>query len=156
LVDELVNTTTKRFGGRVSFLIATARAGLRYRNQRVRIVFDDDTESAVDVTINTVAVANGRYFGGGMFIAPEAELDDGKFDVVMLGDFNLKDMVMTSRRLYAGTHLSMDKVSVRHATKVYAESLDGSDVRIDLDGETPGVLPATFSLMPRAIRVVVP
>jgi diacylglycerol kinase family enzyme len=91
-----------------------------------------------------------------MFIAPEAELDDGKFDVVMLGDLSLKDMVMSSRRIYAGTHLGLDKVSMRHATKVHAESLDGSEVRIDLDGETPGLLPATFTLMPRVLRVVVP
>ena len=80
LVDNYVNKTTKALGGKVSFLLATARAALEYQNRRVRLVFDGDESGAVTRTVLSVAVANGRYFGGGMFIAPEAELDDGQLD----------------------------------------------------------------------------
>ena len=79
--------SSKRLGGkRLVPARHRARRRCRYENQRVRLIFDDDEADAVEITINTVAVANGRYFGGGMNIAPDAELDDGLFDVVALGD----------------------------------------------------------------------
>jgi len=156
LVDRLVNESSKALGGRLSFMLATARAGLRYKNQRVRLVFDGDTARPVDMTINTVAVANGRYFGGGMFIAPRAELDDGQFDVVAIGDLTPIDFVVQGRRLYNGTHLGLDKVTFRRARTVRAEPIDGEVVEMDVDGETPGILPATFTILPAALDLMVP
>ncbi len=156
MVDRLVNDASKRLGGRLSFLVATARAGMRYKNQRVRLVFDGDEQRAVDTTINTVAVANGQYFGGGMHIAPKAELDDGLFDVVALGDFSAAQMAIRGWRVYQGSHLNMDKVSYRRASQVRAEPLGDDPVELDVDGETPGILPATFTLVPSALQLVVP
>lgn len=156
LVDEYVNRASKRLGGRLSFMLATARAGLAYENQRVRLVFDGDESAPADVTINTVAVANGRYFGGGMFVAPQAELDDGQFDVVSLGDMGKLDFLRHGRKIYAGTHLGLDKVSQRRARVVRAEPIGGEPVRLDVDGETPGMLPATFRVLPAALRLVAP
>ncbi len=156
LVDRLVNESSKRLGGRVSFLLGTLRATWRYSNQRVRVWFDDDPQDGVDMTINTVAVANGRYFGGGMFMAPEAEIDDGFFDVVAIGDVNRREMLMSSPRLYRGTHLSLDKVSHRRARVVHADPIGDDVVELDVDGEAPGVLPAQFRLLPRALALAVP
>ena len=156
LVDEYVNQTSKRLGGRLSFMLATARAGFTYDNQRVRLVFDGDSAGAVDVTVYLVAIANGRYFGGGMHIAPDAELDDGQFDVVAMGDVSKWDLLRHGRRIYNGTHLELDKVSHRRARTVRAEPVGSEPVRLDVDGETPGILPATFRLLPGALRLVVP
>lgn len=156
LVDEYINRSNKRLGGKLSFMLATVRASLNYQNQRVHLEFDGDPHDAVDVSVNTVAVANGRYFGGGMFIAPDAELDDGFFDVVVIGDFGLLEMSLKSRRLYKGTHLSLDKVSHRRARAVRAEPIGDLDVRLDVDGEAPGRLPATFSIVPDALTIVAP
>jgi YegS/Rv2252/BmrU family lipid kinase len=153
-VDHAVNDSKKRFGS-LSFFWATTKTTFRYKNQRVRLRFDDDKD-AVDLTINTVAVANGRYFGGGMMIAPDAQVDDGLFDVVAMGDLGLRELVMNSRRVYKGTHLSLDKVSVRRAKVVHAEPAAGDTVELDVDGETPGVLPARFTILPRALDVVTP
>ena len=156
LVDRLVNESKKRLG-RLSFAVATARATLSYDNQRVHLRFDDDAASALDVTINTVAVANGRYFGGAMKIAPDAEVDDGLFDVVCLGDFSKAQILFSGRRIYQGTHLSMDKVSHRRAKIVDAEPVDPKEhVEIDLDGENIGRLPARFTLVPKALSIVAP
>ena len=154
MVDHAVNDSKKRFGS-LSFFWATTKTTFRYKNQRVRLRFDDDKD-AVDLTINTVAVANGRFFGGGMMIAPDAELDDGLFDVVAMGDLGLRELVMNSRRVYKGSHLTLDKVSVRRAKTVRAEPGDGATVELDVDGETPGRLPATFTVVPRALEVVTP
>lgn len=157
MTDRLVNESQKRLGGRLAFFTASARAMWGYTNQRVRMIFDERAADAVDLTINTVAVSNGRYFGGGMQIAPEAELDDGRFDVIALGDMGMADFVLRSRRLYAGTHLTMPKVSHRRAASVRAEPGDSQAiVELDVDGETPGILPATFTCVPRALDLIVP
>jgi len=156
MVDRYVNETSKRFGGMLSFAVATVRAAARYKNQRVRVVYDDEEDAAEELTINTLAVANGRYFGGGMHIAPRAELDDGWFDVVSIGDFGLGDFLVNGRHIYAGSHIGMDGVGHRRAKKVYAEPVGIDDVELDVDGETPGILPATFTILPGALSLVVP
>ena len=114
VVDRLVNESGKKLG-RLSFALATARATWAYKNQRVQLIFDGDAQARVEATINTVAVANGKYFGGAMMVAPNAELDDGQFDVIAMGDFGFGDLLKSGRRLYKGTHLAMDKVTARRA-----------------------------------------
>ena len=81
LVDKYVNQSSRRLGSKLPFMIATVRATIGYDNKRVRIEFDGNADDSTEMIVNLVAVANGRYFGGGMFVAPEAELDDGFFDV---------------------------------------------------------------------------
>jgi diacylglycerol kinase (ATP) len=154
VVDRLVNESGKRFG-RLSFLMATARATWSYKNQRVQLVLDGGER--IEATINTVAIANGRYFGGAMMVAPDAEVDDGVFDVVALGDFGFGDLLTSGRRIYKGTHLSMDKVTTRRARVVEAEGIDPSAViELDVDGESPGRLPAKFEMVPGALWMIVP
>jgi len=154
VVDRLVNESGKRFG-RLSFMLATARATWSYRNQRVQLTFDG--ADRVESTINTVAVANGRYFGGGMLVAPDAEVDDGQFDVIAMGDFGFADLVKSGRRLYQGTHIAMDKVTARRARVVEAEGVEpGAVIELDVDGESPGRLPARFELLPGALWMVAP
>lgn len=156
VVDRLVNESGKKLGGKLAFAVATARATWSYRNQRVELVFDEEAASRVELTINTVAVANGRFFGGGMMMAPDAEVDDGRFDVVSMGDFGFGDLLRSGRRLYKGTHLTMDKVSHRRATVVEAAPLDpGTAVELDVDGENLGRLPARFETVPGAIWMAV-
>ena len=154
VVDRLVNESGKRFG-RLSFMLATARATWSYRNQRVQLTFDG--ADRVESTINTVAVANGRYFGGGMLVAPDAEVDDGQFDVIAMGDFGFADLIKSGRRLYQGTHTTMDKVTTRRARVVEAEGVEpGAVIELDVDGESPGRLPARFELIPGALWMVAP
>jgi diacylglycerol kinase family enzyme len=154
VVDRLVNQSSKRLG-RLAFAVATARATWSYKNQRVQLVFDG--AERIEATINTVAVANGRYFGGAMMVAPNAELDDGMFDVVAMGDFGFGDLLKSGRRLYKGTHLTMDKVTARRARVVEAEPIDPKAiVELDIDGENPGRLPARFALVSEALWLIVP
>lgn len=156
LVDQIVNSSSKWMGGTLSFFLATARAAVRYKNQRVRLVLDDKDDEALELTINNVAVANGRYFGGGMHIAPDAVIDDGIFDVVAVGDVTALDMLRDGVKLYRGTHLGLPKIVVRRARKVEARPLDAVDVLLDVDGEAPGALPATFEIVPAALPLVAP
>jgi len=154
VVDRLVNESGKKLG-RLSFMLATARATWSYKNQRVQLVLDGGER--IEATINTIAVANGRFFGGAMMIAPQAELDDGLFDVICMGDLTFADLVKSGSRLYKGTHLTMAKVTSRRARVVEAEAIEpGAVVELDVDGEAPGRLPARFEVVPRALSIVVP
>lgn len=150
LVDRYVNQSSKALGGRISFFLASMKATWRYRNAHCRLLIDDAAPE--EGRFYSVAVANGRYFGGGMMMAPEALLDDGQFDVVTIGDIRKATLLRLFSRVYQGTHLDTPKVSLRRARKIVAEPVNPEDeVLLDVDGEAPGRLPATFELLPQAI-----
>jgi YegS/Rv2252/BmrU family lipid kinase len=155
LVDSIVNSSSKALGGKASFFLATARAAIKYKNRLVRLTFDGG--APLERRIYNVAVANGRFFGGGMQVAPMAALDDGIFDVVSLGDFGVTEAALRVRHIYKGTHIGMPKVEHWKARHVQAEPVDPNDkVLLDVDGEQPGSLPSTFELLPGAIKLKVP
>ena len=156
-LDRMINESGKKLG-RIGYFVTGTRATLTHKNQRVQLIFDGNTEQRVEATTYVVAVANGRYFGGGMMIAPNAELDDGVFDVTMVGDLSITQLLTGfARQVYSGAHLKTKGVSVRRARVVEAEAIDPNDkVEFDVDGEHLGRLPARFEVVPRALSLVVP
>jgi YegS/Rv2252/BmrU family lipid kinase len=152
LVDKLVNESSKVFGGKASFLLGTLRAGLQYSNQRVRLTLDGG--EPIERTVLNAVVANARYFGGGMKVAPNADLSDGLFDVVLIGDMGFFEQMRSMPKLYRGEHLDLTKIDSMQAAVVQVEAVDPDDVvLIDMDGEQPGQLPATLRVIPGAIRL---
>ena len=150
-VDRVVNESPKWMGGTPAFLLGTMRAMVGYRNQRVRLALDGGAPR--ELSILNVAVANGRFFGGGMQIAPKAEIDDGLFDVVAL-EMSAREAIGATADVYRGGHLGRDGVSFERAAHVTAEPVDPSErVLIDVDGEAPGALPATFELRRGALSL---
>jgi diacylglycerol kinase (ATP) len=141
-------------GGRLSFAAAALQAAVTFEKPLVRVSLDGGTQS--HLTVANFCVANARYFGGGMKIAPGAKVDDGRFDVVAVGDVSALTVLANSYKLYLGTHLGMQQVRHAHARRVRAESADGSHVKLEVDGELAGRLPAEFELLPRALRVRCP
>jgi YegS/Rv2252/BmrU family lipid kinase len=121
---------------------------LRYRSKRVRLCVDGGTELAGDYLIG--AVANGRIFGGGMVIAPDAEPDDGWFDLVLVEAMGRLEIVANSRRLYAGTIARHPKVRIIRAKSIRVESAD--EVNVEYDGEMGGALPAEFTIVEKALN----
>ena len=152
LVDKLVNESTKSLGGKASFMIGTIRAIMAYSNKTVRLQVDDFFDETIKV--NNIAVANGQYFGGGMWVAPEASPDDGLFDIVIFGDLSKFEMIKDGNKIYKGTHLKSDKIRAFRGRHVQATSED--QVLIDMDGEQPGSLPITLDVVPKAIKVIAP
>lgn len=151
LVVRSVNDAwlTKRISGRFAFFWASLGAVLRYRVPRVRLTVD--AEAPIEFGCNTVGVCNGRYFGGGMHMAPMARPDDGIFDVVIMRDMTRLDLMRDPNAIYRGEHLKNPKVSALRGSRVVAEPVDG-EVLLDVDGEGPGRLPATFTLLPGGLR----
>ena len=148
-VDERVNRSSKLLGGKISFFRAALAATLVYRNKPVRLKVDGEKEW--EGKIYNVAVANGQYFGGGMWVAPAAELDDGVFDIVIMGDFSFFDSLFGGTKIYRGRHLGHPKVHVLRGKRV--EAFSRERVLLDVDGEQPGRLPATISILPGSVRI---
>jgi YegS/Rv2252/BmrU family lipid kinase len=152
VVARRANASSKRLGGRAAFLGATMRALFSYDNTDVWLTLDGKERERRRVLL--VAVGNGRYFGGGMKICPESQLDSGALDVVVVGDFSRAEVLMKIQRLYDGSHLSLDDVSSQRVHTLAAEPVEeGAEIPVELDGETPGRLPATFEILPGALRV---
>lgn len=152
LVDQKVNATSKALGGTASFLLGTVQALREYEPQRIHMIVDDKID--MQLSIQNVAVANGRYFGGGMKVAPYARIDDGLFDVAIIRDMPWTELIKGGLRLYEGRHFEAAQVSHVQARKIYAESMDeGEPVLLDIDGEAPGRLPACFEVLPGALKL---
>ena len=138
-------------GGKASFAAAALQAALTFEKPSVRVSLDGGVQS--QMTVANFCVANARYFGGGMKIAPNAKVDDGRFDVVAVGDVSALTVLANSYRLYLGTHLGMQEVRHALARRVRAESASTEVVKLELDGELVGRLPAEFEILPGALRV---
>ncbi len=148
-VDSVVNKSTKLLGGKLSFTLGSVRALWSYRDQKVRVRFDDRPPEEMPVT--TLAVANGQYFGGGMWVAPRARPDDGIFDITIWTGYGLKDFALKGKSIYDGSHVKWPGTRTLTARKVAAESEEA--VLLDIDGEQPGRLPATFEILPAALKL---
>jgi YegS/Rv2252/BmrU family lipid kinase len=153
--EWLTTKGPKWLTGRVSFAVAMLQTALKVGPTRVVVQLDDDP--ARHLTVANLCIANARFFGGGMKIAPGAKLTDGKFDVISIGDLGAARILANAPRLYLGAHLSMDDVGHALATKVLARPIDNEQpIEIEVDGEIPGRLPATFQVLPKALRVRCP
>jgi diacylglycerol kinase (ATP) len=149
-VDAIVNGSPKWLPGRAAFFVATARAMATYKNASVRVKVDG--KPWFEGPIFNVAIANGRFFGGGMMIAPHADPSDGRFECVALGDLTRPEVIGLSAKIYQGAHLSANDVRVMSGTRVEAEALHPwANVLLDVDGEQPGRLPVKATLLPGAL-----
>jgi diacylglycerol kinase (ATP) len=154
LIDKLVNEGPKWLGGRATFFYGTLRASLSYKNVKVRVTTDD--EPFYDGPAYAISVANGRYFGGGMLIAPDADPFDGELDVIALGDMNRIQSTLLATKIYQGKHLGEPNITHRRARVVRAVTTSVDECLLDVDGEAPGKLEARFSVLPEAVSVLVP
>jgi diacylglycerol kinase (ATP) len=152
LTDRLVNSGPKWIGGRAAFFLGTLRAMVSYRNAPVRVRVDG--KLCLEASIMNVAIANGRYFGGGMKIAPDADPSDGLFDVIALHDISRAQGIALAHRIYQGSHVGQPGVRVAKGALIEAESLlPHAEVLIDMDGETPGRLPLVARVAKSALRI---
>jgi diacylglycerol kinase (ATP) len=139
--------------GTAVFLGISVKALTTFGGRPVRITLDG---VAIEMEIQNVVIANGRCFGGGMRIAPGAELDDGLFDVVVLPAMGRMRTLTAMPSVYRGTHLRQPGVFVKRAREVRVEPLDGRVLLFDIEGEQIGRAPATLTCIPGSLRLCVP
>jgi YegS/Rv2252/BmrU family lipid kinase len=149
LVDQEVNRSSKALGGKLSFMLGSVKALMKYSDKKVR--FRVDAGPWQDALVTTLAVANGKYFGGGMMVAPAAVTSDGVFDVTVWSGYGLKDFVLKQGAIYSGRHVGWEGTTCLKAKVFEAQSDD--EVLIDCDGEQPGSLPCKMTVLPGAVRL---
>jgi YegS/Rv2252/BmrU family lipid kinase len=150
-IAEWVNRTGKLFGGRLSYLFGTLRGVARYRSEPVSISVDG--ECVFEDALTVAAIANGPCFGGGMQIAPNARVDDGVFDWVIVPAMSRFSLLRKIPLLYSGSHLRDPQILHGRGRVIEARAMEGP-VRIDVDGEALGALPARFEILPNAITLL--
>jgi diacylglycerol kinase (ATP) len=150
VVCDRVNRSSKRLGGRLSFLRAILTTTLTYRPHLVDLSLDG--APAQQMLLGNAWFANGQYSGGGIRDAPRARLDDGLLDVVCMGDMNLLQKVFSFRKLRSGAFVDLPQVTYRTARRIEAES--AATVGISTEGEVIGTLPATFELIDERLKVI--
>lgn len=148
-VVRSVEQSSKALGGKASFYLGSFKAMARYQDQTVRCRFDGGPEEELSVT--AVALANGRYFGGGMCVAPTADPSDGILEATIWSGYGLKDFIFRSPGIYSGGHVKWEGTRQLRCRKMSAESDEA--VLVEVDGELLGRLPIQVEIIPGSIRL---
>jgi YegS/Rv2252/BmrU family lipid kinase len=151
-VAQRANAMSKALGGKATFFYALTRVFLEWKNTTVTMQLADGTRR--EGRMHDVIVANGQWHGGAMWLAPDARPDDGLFDVVVIGDVTKLDFITTAPKIYKGTYLAHPKVELLRSPTVTVDAPER--LPIELDGEQVGTTPASFEIVPAALRVRVP
>jgi len=160
LVCELVNASPKLLGGTASFLIGSLRAIARWKSPPVTLRLDGEVVHEGPLAL--AAAANGRFFGGGMQVAPEARPDDGLLDVVVIPGLARIQLAAKLPLIYRGSHLGQPGARLLRGRRLEAEpdsaEAAGAEadtaVWVEVDGEPLGTLPAEIEILPGAIAFV--
>jgi diacylglycerol kinase (ATP) len=150
-IAKRANETSKALGGKISYYWSTLAVFARWQTGEMRVSIDDEIRGGRMID---ALVANGRYVGGGMMMCPQAEPDDGLFDVLLIGDVTKRDLLMTLPKSYRGRHLPHPRLELIRGRVVTVDAEE--PLPIELDGEQPGTTPARFEVVPKALRLRVP
>jgi YegS/Rv2252/BmrU family lipid kinase len=147
--DVVARVERSAKGGKTTFIKAILSSLIHYRPVPLRIWVDG--RLWWDAPTYLAAFANGRYFGQGLMIAPNAEVDDGLFDIFAAGDMHLPSVMRLVGQLYQGTHIHNRRVAHCRGEHVRVESPQGAMVGLDLDGEGAAAHVIEYRLRPRAL-----
>lgn len=150
-IAQRANDSSKALGGKVSYYWATLAVFFGWQTGELRVTVDGESRSGRMID---AMICNGRYLGGGMKMCPDAEPDDGLFDVLLIGDVTKRDLAFVLPKTYKGKHLPHPRLELLRGSTVTVESED--TLPIELDGEQPGTTPVRFDVVPRALRLRVP
>ena len=150
-IAQRANESSKALGGKVSYYWATLAVFVGWQTGEMRVTVDGESRNGKMID---AVVCNGRYLGGGMMMCPEAEPDDGVFDVLLIGNVTKRDLLLVLPKTYKGNHLPHPRLELLRGKVVTVESAE--PLPIELDGEQPGTTPARFEVLPRALRLRVP
>jgi diacylglycerol kinase (ATP) len=151
VVAERVNRGFRRLRGTAAYIAAVYQCLLAFRPAAMRITIDGETH---ELRAMLCSIANSESYGGGMRIAPDAKIDDGWFDVCILGDAGRWEFIRAFPRVFKGTHVTHPKVTMLKAKHIRVESERPLPVLID--GEVIGTTPVEFEMRYHAIEVMGP
>ncbi|MCW2925378.1 MAG: uncharacterized protein JWM98_2782 [Thermoleophilia bacterium] len=154
-VVERVTGRLKRLGNNGAFAAATVGCLARNRARTVRVKTAEGLDATLDVV--DIDVCNNGWMGGGMHVAPDAQIDDGMFDVVLIGAAGRLRLIRTFPKIYSGAHVRDPLVRVERTRGLTVDVPEGAPAEgVVLDGELVGTTPAAFDVLSSAISVRVP
>lgn len=146
------NRSSKRLGARLSFQLITALTTLGFRGNTVALALDG--RPLGEMKISNIAVGNGQYHGGGMWVCPRAAVDDGLLDITVIRYLSPLEVFRNFPLLYGGRIYEHPKIEFHRAARLEASSPE--ETLIEVDGEALGRLPLEVSVLPRALAVYAP
>ena len=150
-VNEKLTDELKASWGPMAYLRAAAEALPNLADYHMLVQFEDD--DPLELVAYNLVVANARFVAGGIPIAPEALLDDGLVDVVIVPAASMPRLAALAPQIMLGRHLDSPDIIYRRVRKLHAESSPG--MWFNTDGELVGNAPVTFTVLPRALRMIV-
>jgi diacylglycerol kinase (ATP) len=150
-VGDKMTPEIKASWGPLAYVRCAAEALPELRAYATQITLDDLTSFSEN--LYNVVIANGRYVAGGTMIAPEASIDDGLLDIVLVPESSATELALVAAQICVGKHLTSENVIFRRAAKVAVHSTPG--MWFNVDGEVIGNEPVTFEVLPRALRFLV-
>jgi len=152
VVVQKLGKYSKALGANINYLMAIINSLLTYRNQPIKVIADEFT---FEGQVKNFVVANGKYFGSGICIAPEAEVDDGKFAVVILAKVSLIDFLKFSITFKKCKKIDHPQILYKSAKEIKVESLSIPQP-IDMDGEFIGYSPMKINILPKTLAFLCP
>lgn len=144
-----VKSSHKRLGGFLAFASVSLSKAVSYRPQSMTVIIDD--EEKIERSLIGVVVGNGRYCGGGMLLTPQAEPDDGLFDVLLMHKMSVFNRMLLFPQIYKGKHIRSPLCSYLQGKHIFVET--DEPVPIAADGEFLGVTPCEIELLPAVLKV---
>ena len=151
-VDGKLTPEIKKSWGPLAYVRCAAEALPELRAYRTQVVLDDSKPLEFD--LYNAIIANGRFVAGGTPVAPEASIDDGLLDLVLVPEKPMSDIAVMAAQMLLGKHLESDAIVFRRAAQIFINSTPG--MWFNVDGELVGNEPATFEVLPRALQFIAP
>lgn len=148
-VVNRVNQRAKMFGSKLTYVIGLMSTLFQYNNIKISMKLDD--KEIVEGTFCAVMICNGQYIGGGMHIAPHAELNDGLFEVIVVKDISKQKLIAKFPLLYSGRHINLPEIAVYQCRSISVVTTDSTV--LETDGEIIGSLPHEFRILPKCLRL---
>ncbi|MEY4881982.1 MAG: hypothetical protein RLZ87_1415 [Armatimonadota bacterium] len=160
-VAARINHGFKRLKGTTAYVVAALQTLAKFKGINVNITAENTTNNSADKQpisyqgkLMLCAVANAKMYGGGMKIAPNADISDGKFSIVLVGNVSQLEFLLTFPKVFKGTHIHHPKVTAFEATKITIHA--DQPMPTLADGEEIGTTPITFTIVPNALTVLHP
>ncbi|MDI9475553.1 MAG: diacylglycerol kinase family lipid kinase [Bacillota bacterium] len=150
LIAEEANKIKRYFSSTYSYVIGVIKALGKFKSLKVELMIDD---KKYDEEVMLVAVCNGAYYGGGMKIAPQAEVSDGQFDICVVSKMPKLRLLLLFPTIFKGKHIKYDEVKIYRGKSVQVFS--GENMHVNADGDIVDSRPVRFEILHNKMEVIV-
>lgn len=156
-IDAEVTYNARKFkkipfiNGGIAYILSIFATVFKYKSSELKIKIDEQEFYTKTLLI---AIANGKYYGGGMKVAPEAQIDDGIFEVCLVRHISRIKILRLFPKLIKGEHKSVKEVSFYKGRKIKISSK--KEIAVNRDGEVIKLKEVEFEVIPKGIKIVVP